>query len=312
MAGIFDLNGKHVLVTGASSGLGRHFAGTLSAAGAKTSLAARRESALAETVEQLRGAGGEAHSVVMDVTDAASIERALDSAEERFGPVQVLINNAGVTVTRAALELEERDWDQVVDTNLKGVWLAAQSTARRMVRHGVGGSIVNIASILGLRVAGGVAPYAVSKAGVVQLTKSLALEWARYKIRVNAVAPGYIQTELNSDFFESEAGQALIKRVPQRRLGDARELDGALLLLASDASTYMGTVNLIGSGRDTAHEGRSHERLCPRGHAGDLSPGLEGLGSGGSILGGGAVIAAEVEQVVDLVVSGEEALSLAG
>ena len=249
MAGIFDLDGKHVLVTGASSGLGRHFAGTLAAAGAKTSLAARRESALAETDEQLRGSGGEAHSIVMDVTDAASIERALDSAEERLGPVQVLINNAGVTVTRAALELEERDWDQVVDTNLKGVWFAAQSTARRMVRHGVGGSIVNIASILGLRVAGGVAPYAVSKAGVVQLTKSLALEWARYKIRVNAVAPGYIQTELNSDFFESEAGQALIKRVPQRRLGDARELDGALLLLASDASTYMtGSVIAVDGG----------------------------------------------------------------
>jgi NAD(P)-dependent dehydrogenase (short-subunit alcohol dehydrogenase family) len=249
VAGIFDLDGKHVLVTGASSGLGRHFAGTLAAAGAKTSLAARRESALAETVEQLRGSGGEAHSVVMDVTDAASIERALDSAEERFGPVQVLINNAGVTVTRAALELEEKDWDQVIDTNLKGVWFAAQSTARRMVRHGVGGSIVNIASILGLRVAGGVAPYAVSKAGVVQLTKSLALEWARYKIRVNAVAPGYIQTELNSDFFESEAGQALVKRVPQRRLGDARELDGALLLLASDASTYMtGSVIAVDGG----------------------------------------------------------------
>src|SRR3954464_674991 len=144
MAGLFDLDGKHVLVTGASSGLGRHFAGTLAAAGAKTSLAARRESALAETVEQIRGRGGEAHRAIMDVTDAASIERALDSAEERFGPVQVLINNAGVTVTRAALDLEEKDWDQVIDTNLKGVWFTAQGTARRMVHHGTGGSIVNV------------------------------------------------------------------------------------------------------------------------------------------------------------------------
>src|SRR3954466_841460 len=266
MAGLFNLSGKHVLVTVASSGLVRHFAGTLAAAGARELLAARRESALAETFEQLRGSGGEAHSVVMDVTDAASIERALDSAEERFGPVQVLINNAGVTVTRAALELEERDWDQVVDTNLKGVWLAAQATARRMVRHGVEGSIVNVASILGLRVAGGVAPYAVSKAGVIQLTKSLALEWARYKIRVNALAPGYIQTELNAEFFESDAGKALIKRVPQRRcggaagrrrsrrspqrgLGEARERGGPLLLLASDASTFMtGSVIAVDGG----------------------------------------------------------------
>ena len=219
MAGIFDLSGKHVFVTGASSGLGRHFAKTLSAAGAKTSLAARRESALAETLRHIQTRGGEGHSVIMDVTDSASIERALDTAEERFGPVQVLINNAGVTVTRAALDLDERDWDQVVDTNLKGVWLAAQSTARRMVRHGVGGSIVNIASILGLRVAGGVAPYAVSKAGVIQLTKTLALEWARYKIRVNAIAPGYIQTELNSDFFETDAGQALKSASPSAGSG---------------------------------------------------------------------------------------------
>ena len=249
MAGIFDLGGKHVLVTGASSGLGRHFAGTLAAAGAKTSLAARRESALAETLGWVRGSGGEGHSVVMDVTDAASIEQALDAAEERFGPIQILVNNAGVTLTRAALELEERDWDHVVDTNLKGVWLAAQSTARRMVRHGVGGSIVNIASILGLRVAGGVAPYAVSKAGVIQLTKSLALEWARYNIRVNAIAPGYIRTALNTDFFEADAGKALIKRVPQRRLGEARELDGALLLLASEGSTYMtGSVIAVDGG----------------------------------------------------------------
>ena len=249
MTGMSDLRGKHALVTGASSGLGRHFAATLSAAGAKTSVAARRQSALAQTVDQIRSNGGEAHSVVMDVTEVASIERALDSAEERFGPVQILINNAGVTVTRAALDLEEKDWDQVVGTNLKGVWLAAQSTARRMVHHKTPGSIVNIASILGLRVAGGVAPYAVSKAGVVQLTKTLALEWARYNIRVNALAPGYIKTELNTDFFETDAGKALMKRVPQRRLGEARELDGPLLLLASEQSTYMtGSVIAVDGG----------------------------------------------------------------
>jgi NAD(P)-dependent dehydrogenase (short-subunit alcohol dehydrogenase family) len=238
-----------VLITGASSGLGRHFAGTLARAGATVSLAARRAGALAETVARVEADGGQAHAVVMDVTDAASIESALDAAEGRFGPVHVLVNNAGVTVTKAAIDLDEADWDAVVDTNLKGVWLSAQATGRRMVRHKTGGSIVNVASILGLRVAGGVAPYAVSKAGVIQLTKSLALEWARYKVRVNALAPGYIQTELNDAFFESEPGKALIKRVPQRRLGDLRELDGPLLLLTSEASSFMtGSVLAVDGG----------------------------------------------------------------
>ena len=171
------------------------------------------------------------------------------SRSGRFGPVTVLINNAGVTITKPALDLSEADWDGVVDTNLKGVWLAAQASARRMVRHGTGGSIVNVASILGLRVAGAVAPYTVSKAAVVQLTQALALEWARHRIRVNALAPGYVQTELNDAFFESEAGKALIKRVPQRRLGAAGELDGALLLLASEAGSYMtGSVIAVDGG----------------------------------------------------------------
>ena len=249
MTGLFSLDGRHVLVTGASSGLGRHFARRLAGAGARVTLAARREQALAASVAAIRADDGQAAYVVMDVTDANSIERALDRAEEGFGPVAALINNAGVTETRAALEIDESGWSHVVDTNLKGAWLTAQRTARRMVRHQVAGSVVNIASILGIRVAGGVAAYAISKAGVIQMTKVLALEWARHKIRVNAIAPGYIETEINADFFASPPGQALIKRIPQRRLGEAGELDGALLLLASDASSYMtGSVIAVDGG----------------------------------------------------------------
>jgi NAD(P)-dependent dehydrogenase (short-subunit alcohol dehydrogenase family) len=249
MSGIFDLTGRHVLVTGASSGLGRHFAGLLGRAGAKLTLGARRAEALAETVAAVEGEGGQAHAVVVDVTDRAGIEAALDRAEARFGPVQVLVNNAGITATTPTLDLAEAEWDGVLDTNLKGVFLVAQATAKRMVAARTGGSIVNVASILGLRVSGHLAPYAASKAAVLQLTKSMALDWARHGIRVNALAPGYVRTELNAEFFDSEPGKALIKRVPQRRLGEAGELDGALLLLASDAGSYMtGSVIAVDGG----------------------------------------------------------------
>jgi NAD(P)-dependent dehydrogenase (short-subunit alcohol dehydrogenase family) len=249
IANLFRLSGRHALVTGASSGLGRHFASVLAGAGAQVTAAARREAQLAQTVQSLLASGAQAHAVRMDVTDAGSIAQAFAAAEARFGPITIVINNAGVTVTRAALDMTEDDWQTVVDTNLKGAWMVAQHAARRITHHGASGTIVNIASILGLRVAGRVASYAISKAGVVQMTKVLALEWARHRIRVNALAPGYIETELNDAFFSSEAGKALIRRIPQRRLGEARELDGALLLLASEASSYMtGSVVAVDGG----------------------------------------------------------------
>ena len=246
---VFEVHDHHILVTGGSSGFGRHFARFLASNGAKVTLAARRAEALASAVAEIKATDGKAQSVMLDVTNADGINRALEQAEEKFGPIQAVVNNAGVTATKPALDQDERAWDSVVDTNLKGVWLVAQAAAKRMIANKVKGSIVNIASILGMRVAGAVAPYAISKAGVIQMTKALALEWARYGIRVNALAPGYFATELNDDFFESEHGKALIKRVPQRRLGQLSELDGPLLLLISNAGSFMtGSVVVVDGG----------------------------------------------------------------
>lgn len=243
------LDGRHAMVTGASSGLGRHFAEVLAAAGARVSLAARRVESLAVAVEVIVAAGGSGRAVPLDVTSEAGVAAAFDQAEAWGGPVRILINNAGVATTRAALELAEADWDTTLDTNLKGAWLVAREAGRRLVAHRAPGTIVNIASILGFRVAGSVAAYAASKAGLLQLTRALALEWARHDIRVNALAPGYIETDLNREFFAGEQGQAIIKRIPQRRLGQPSDLDGALLLLVSDASRYItGSVIAVDGG----------------------------------------------------------------
>ncbi|RYE29776.1 MAG: SDR family oxidoreductase [Hyphomicrobiales bacterium] len=229
-----DLSGKSALVTGASGGLGLHFARLLARHGVEVTLAARRQSALDQAGSDIVAAGGTAKYLLLNVADAASVADALDGRH-----FDILINNAGVSGAGPAADLAETEWDAVLDTNLKGVFLVAQAVARGMRAAGTGGAIVNIASILGHRVAGGVSAYAASKAGVIQLTKALALEWAPDRIRVNALCPGYIETEINRDFFATEAGLNLIKRIPQRRLGRPEELDGALLLLASSAGSYI-------------------------------------------------------------------------
>jgi NAD(P)-dependent dehydrogenase (short-subunit alcohol dehydrogenase family) len=242
------MGGKTVLVTGASSGLGQHFARVLAAAGAEVAVAARRRDRLENLAAEITEAGGKALAVGMDVTDRGSVTDALDEIAADLAVPDVLINNAGVAMGAAALDVTDADWRRVVDTNLDGAWITAQETARRMRDNG-GGNIINTASILGLRVSAGVAPYAISKAAIVQMTKVLALELARYQIRVNALAPGYIETDLNEDYLNSDAGQAMIKRVPMRRAGRLHDLDGPLLLLASDASSYMtGTIIPVDGG----------------------------------------------------------------
>ncbi|MBN9257952.1 MULTISPECIES: SDR family NAD(P)-dependent oxidoreductase [unclassified Mesorhizobium] len=231
-----DLQGKSALVTGASGGLGLYFAELLARNGVSVALAARRKEALDEAVARIRSAGGDARALPMDVSDGTSVAAAFAQAPDGF---DILINNAGIAGAVPALDLDEAGWDQVLDVNLKGSFLVAQAAARALKQAGRGGAIVNIASVLGLRVAGNVSAYAASKAGIIQLTKALALEWARHGIRVNALCPGYIETEMNTAFFASEAGQGMVRRIPQRRLGKPEELAGALLLLASDAGSYM-------------------------------------------------------------------------
>jgi NAD(P)-dependent dehydrogenase (short-subunit alcohol dehydrogenase family) len=246
MSELFSLTGCVALVTGASGGLGRHFGRVLHAAGAAVVLAARRPESVAADAAAL---GDRAMAVSLDVTDATSIAAALDAAKARFGACGLLVNNAGIAATKPFLDHAPEDWDRVMDVDLRGAFAVAQAAAKRMVAAGTEGAIVNIASILGLRVIPGVAGYSAAKAGLIQLTRQMAVELARYRIRVNALAPGYVATDINREFFASDAGQALLKRIPQRRLGTVDDLSGPLLLLASRAGAHMtGSVVTVDGG----------------------------------------------------------------
>lgn len=246
---LFQLNGKTALITGASGGLGYHFAKLLAQRGATVILTARRTALIEEAAEQIRQNGGRAHSFTMDVTDERAVSDTFAAVESRVGTADIVINNSGIVIGESALKIDQSEWDRVINTNLRGVWTVAREAGKRLVAAQRGGSLINVASILGLRVAKGVSSYAISKAGVIQMTRALSLEWARYQIRVNAIAPGFILTDFNRDYFDSGEGDDTIAQIPQRRVGVPSDLDGTLLLLASDASSYMtGSVVVIDGG----------------------------------------------------------------
>jgi NAD(P)-dependent dehydrogenase (short-subunit alcohol dehydrogenase family) len=249
----FDLAGQGALVTGASSGIGRHLAGLLAAAGAKVALAARRVERLAEAAEEIAAAGGVARPYACDVTQAGSVAATVAAAEAEIGPLSVLVNNAGIVTSKPLFEHTEADWDQVLDTDLKGAWLMAREFAAHLVARERPGRIVNIASLLGSRTIARVPSYCAAKAGLIHLTHVLAMELARYGILVNALAPGYVETDFNRAFLRSAAGQKLVGRVPLQRIGRPDDLDGAMLLLASPAGAYItGAVIAVDGGHAVA------------------------------------------------------------
>jgi NAD(P)-dependent dehydrogenase (short-subunit alcohol dehydrogenase family) len=246
---LFSLANRTALVTGASSGLGRHFAGVLARAGATVVVAARRMDKLEEVVAEISGQGGQALAVEMDVTDDGSVVAAFDSIREALGrPCDVVISNSGMSREGWFREQSEADWNAVIDTNLTGVWRVGKHATNAMIEAKVKGSIVNIASITAHRTQYMTTAYCVSKAGVDHLTRHMALENARYGIRVNAISPGYFRTAINDAYLDSEAGEAMRKRVAFRRFGEYRELDGALLLLSSEAGSYMTGSTLVVDG----------------------------------------------------------------
>ncbi|MCX7316048.1 MAG: glucose 1-dehydrogenase [Hyphomicrobiales bacterium] len=252
-AGLFDVQGKVAVVTGASSGLGVQFAHALASHGAKTVLVARRQEQLDGHVADLSAKGLQAMAVAADLTKAQDIARLFDQVERDWGTPAILVNNAGLAQAAKLSEISRADWATTMALNLDAVLFTAQMAAQRMMAAKLEGSIINIASILGSRVQKGVGAYCTSKAGVIQLTRAMALEWAGRGIRVNALAPGYAVTDINRDYLESPAGQAMLPDIPLRRFGTEGDFDGALLLLASDAGRYMtGTTLTIDGGHTLA------------------------------------------------------------
>jgi 3-oxoacyl-[acyl-carrier protein] reductase len=247
-ADLFSLNGRVALVTGASSGLGVQFAKALADNGAAVVLVARRANRLDALKDEIEKKGGRAAVVEADVTDRAAMLRAYDAAEKSFGTVTILVNNAGIAHGGRAVDMPAEEWRKVLSTNLDAVFFWAQEAARRMLAAKKQGAIVNIASVLGLAVAKGAVAYAAAKAGVVQVTKALAVELAFKGVRVNAIAPGWFVTEMNDDYLSSEAGAAIKREIPMGRFGNPGDLDGALLLLASDAGSYITGATIVVDG----------------------------------------------------------------
>jgi NAD(P)-dependent dehydrogenase (short-subunit alcohol dehydrogenase family) len=239
-----NLKEKVALVTGASSGLGSRFARVLAANGALTVLAARRIERLKDLRAEIEAAGGAAHVVTLDVTDPESIREAVDRTESEVGPIDILVNNSGVSTTQRLVDVTPVDFDYVLNTNLKGAFFVASEVARRMIVRAKGqsdfrGRIVNIASVAGLQVLPQIGVYCISKAAVIQMTRAQALEWGRYGINVNALCPGYIRTEINDAHWDTEAGHKLMQMLPRKRIGRPEDLDGALLLMVADESQFI-------------------------------------------------------------------------